>query len=129
MKKKRIEALPPIQLRETRKKPYLAVADIEDICGQLHLIIDVYEGVKHIRRVAYTENDWGLWEPGGQWNAKRIGVGAPEWDVYDIISGPGLPDKAKWSNTGIDDQSKEVIKKFVMDAAKAAGRYRGLDSS
>ena len=123
MKKKRIEALPPIQLRETRKKPYLAVASVEDICGQSHLIIDVYEGKRHIRRAAYTENDWGLWEPGGQWNGKRIGESAPEWDVYDMISGPGLPDKAKWSNTGIDDQSKEVIKKFVMDAAKAAGKY------
>ena len=130
MKKKRIEALPPIQLRETRKKPYMAVAEVMEISGQRHLLMDVYERERHILRAAYTAHDYGIWWPEkGNWQRRHIGDdyrkynGSPIWDEFDMIDGPGLPDSAKWSNTGIDSESKTIIKTFLQEAMDLKDRY------
>ena len=113
MKKKKIEAFPLIELRKPKRKPYMAVADVVNLAGEDHLLIDIYEkdgrSQRHVMRAAYTEHDWGLWEPRNEyssaWSRGSIEVdlyrNAPRYDTSDMISGPGIPARADWNNTAI----------------------------
>lgn len=126
MKKKKIEAFPLIELRKPKRKPYMAVAEVVELAGEDHLLIDIYEkdgkSQQHVMRAAYTEHDWGLWEPrndySSAWSRGSIEVdlyrNAPRYDTSDMISGPGIPAKAGWNNTAIDQQSIEIIHDFCM---------------
>lgn len=126
MKKKKIEAFPLIELRKPRRKPYMAVAEVVELAGEDHLLIDIYEkdgrSQRHVMRAAYTEHDWGLWEPNNEhsraWSRGSIEVDiyrkAPRYDIYDMINGPGIPERASWSNTAIDQKSIDIIHDFYM---------------
>lgn len=119
MKKKKLEALPPIALREAKRKYYRLVAETMDIDGEMHLVCDVYrkDGRQYafIMRAAYTAHDWGLWWPETGWRKCSIEGNAFGWPVYDecsMISGPGIPKKASWANTAVDELSLVLIRGF-----------------
>ena len=119
MKKKKISSLAPIPLREAKKKYYRMSADVMEIEGERHLICDFYEkndkDYDLIMRAAYTAGDWGLWWPKSGWRRCSIRnvYGKPVYDECDMVMGPGLPTKAAWSNTSVDELSQILIKGFT----------------
>lgn len=122
MKKKKLEALPTFPMRECGEKPYKMVANLATIEEEEHLICDIYErneGDYRFRvRATYTAGDWGLYWASGKWSRGSIEAEdyTPVYDVYDMLHGPGLPKKATWANTAIDQESIETIRTFALAA-------------
>lgn len=126
MKKRKLEALPPVPLRNAKRKYYMMVAMNAELGGEEHLICDIYrkDGKENewIMRAAYTRHDWGLWDPGkgkDGWSRKSLRKDTHDWrdsdPVYDecgMINGPGIPKRAGWGNTSLDEESEEIIKGF-----------------
>lgn len=131
MKKRKIERIAPNILENPEKKPYQAVPKVVDIDGQEHLLVDIFERVekkyKFILRGAYNAHDWGMWDPGeGEWSRRSIEdplYEAPTYDIYNMLSGPGLPKQASWKNTGISDSGKKMIIRFYKGMKPNYERY------
>ena len=123
MKKKKLLQIPPIPLRGNSKKFYRLAADMFDIDGERHLVLDVYEsrrdvgerGYDYIFRAAYTAHDWALYRPGTEmWSRGSIvgPYGDPVYDECDMVSGPGIPARASWNNTAVDEESERHFEAF-----------------
>lgn len=133
MKKKAIEAIPPIRPVTDKKKAYLAIARECEIAGEKHMLLDVWNKepdseLKFVMRAAYTAHDWALWWPDRQqWSRASIEdnlhKAVPKYDMYDMINGPGLPKEASWWNTAVDPESIEVMNAFYTGMKPNYHRY------
>lgn len=123
MKKKKLLQIPPIPLRGNSKKFYRLAADVFDIDGERHLVLDVYEsrtdvgekGYDYVFRGVYTAHDWALYYPTADaWSRASIKdcYGKPVYDKCSMMDGPGIPKQASWSNTGVDDESQMHFQAF-----------------
>lgn len=121
MKKKRLLQVPPIQPRDCEKRYYRAAADVIELAGESHLILDIYErecdGKKyiHVYRFAYTAGGWGVYDAmTGAWGQMSIrnNYETPMYDKCGMVAGPGIPRYPSWKNTAIDKESIEKIKSF-----------------
>ena len=119
MKKKKIETVSPVELRKPKRKYYMMAAAAVELDGEKHLICDFYRKERRsqifILRAAYTQHDWGLWNPvTGKWSRGSIEncYFKPAYDECDRIDGPGIPEKACWTNTSTDAASVETMRDF-----------------
>lgn len=119
MKKKKIEMVAPVELRKPKRKYYMMAAAVVELDGEDHLICDFYRKERRsqtfIFRAVYTQHDWGLWDPDtGKWSRGSIAncYNTPSYDECDMMSGPGIPQRASWNNTATDSASKDTIRGF-----------------
>ena len=117
MKKKAIENIPYLTAgRRQEKKAYLAVAEVLQIAGEEHLLVEIYENRKGklkvpALRLAYTKKDWGLY-----WT-ERDGVKA-RWsrahclnEFRDAVWETGA--KRTGEKTAIADEDKGKIYAYI----------------
>ncbi len=81
MKKKAIEQIPYLKLKQTSRKKdvkHIGVTAVKNISGSRHLFLEIYRNTKEgmeipIVRVVLTKNDFGTYYPDkGVWDRKKI---------------------------------------------------------
>ena len=126
MKKKQIEAVPwilPERKRFPKKILFVAAADVQEVSGEDHLIVDIWQKGRYeipVLRAAYTKADWGLQYPQEEkWS--REGICEKGWNTWNTLKAcapiNGQNTSANRENTEISQASAEKIFRFVDNRA------------
>lgn len=108
MKKKAIEAVPPLPAEKAKdRKRFVAAVEQKEIKGEPALIIDIFRNLKKEMkqerlRVCLTKKEWGNWYPGkGYWTETNI-------ENTEIDEG-----YLTESEVFMTEKQKETIKRFL----------------